>query len=246
MNYETEVVPKQGKCHSEGAERLKNPLIRSEKWMLHFVQHDRQDFLDSLSSADKMARRNVSFTEGLFYHIYNRGVGRQNIFLTRDNYDFVLRKVSLYSEDLAVRVIAFCLMPNHYHFLLRQVGAQSAGLLVQRVFNSYTKAFNRLYSRSGTLFESPFKAKMVERNEYLGHLCWYIHMNPVAAGLVRNIEEWLYSNFLECVGKRNLWAFDPEFIADLFGSPSGYEEFVRSYEVTARRDQKLKEYFLDE
>ncbi len=193
-----------------------------------------------------MARRTVSFTEGSFYHVYNRGAGRQEIFLTRDNYEFVLRKVSMYSDRLAVRVIASCLMPNHFHFLLHQASAQSAGLLVQRVFNSYTKAYNKLYGKSGTLFESPFKAKMVDRNEYLGHLCWYIHMNPVSAGLVGDLEEWTYSNYSECVAKRNAWAFDREFIAEFFGSPSGYEEFVRSYEVTAKQDEKLKEYFLDE
>lgn len=193
-----------------------------------------------------MARRTVNFTEGSFYHVYNRGVGRQGIFITQDNYEFVLRKVALYSQELAVKVVASCLMPNHYHFLLHQAGPNPAGLLAQRVFNSYTKALNKRYGGSGTLFESPFKAKRVDKDEYLCHLCRYIHTNPVSAKLVPIPGQWAYSNYLECVGKRKRWSFDPEFIADFFGSPAGYEEFVYSYVATANQDEKLKEYFLDE
>ncbi len=193
-----------------------------------------------------MAKRTVKFIEGSFYHVYNRGVGRQDIFLTADNYNFVMRKVSHYSEELDTKVVASCLMPNHYHFLLHQMGAQSAGLLAQRVFNSYTKALNTRCGRTGTLFESPFKAKMVDKDEYLGHLCWYIHMNAVSAGLAESVGEWIYSNYLECVGRRRRWCFDAGFIVDFFGSQSGYEEFIRSYDSFAKHDAKLKEYFLDE
>lgn len=157
-----------------------------------------------------------------------------------------MRKISLYSDELAVKMIACCLMPNHYHFLLRQASSNSAGLLAQRVFNSYTKAYNKAYGRSGTLFEAPFKAKKVDKDEYLRHLCWYIHTNPVLADLVDDIEEWPYSNYLECVNKRNLWSVDLEFIVQFFGSPSGYEDFVRGYEQSVKPDEKLKEYFLEE
>ncbi len=150
-----------------------------------------------------------------------------------------------YSEKLAVKVVATCLMPNHYHLLLRQTSSQSAGLLVQRVFNSYTKAFNKFYGTSGTLFESPFKAKLVDKNEYVGRLCWYIHMNPVAANLTAGPEEWRFSNYLECVGKRNLWSHDTDFLSAFFGSPHGYERFVRSYEETSKGVEHLNEYLLD-
>lgn len=158
-----------------------------------------------------------------------------------------MRKISHYSEEFEVKVAAACLMPNHYHFLLHQLSDQSAGLLVQRVFNSYTKALNKAYSRTGTLFESPFKAKMVDKDEYLSHLCWYIHTNPVSAGLVRRVEDWNYSNYLECVGKRKRWAFDGEFITAFFGSATGYEDFVRSYESISisKHDENMREYFLD-
>ncbi len=193
-----------------------------------------------------MARRTVEFSEGSFYHVYNRGVGRQDIFLTPDNYEFVMRKLSVYSDELAVKVVACCLMPNHYHFLLHQTGVQPAGLLAQRVFNSYTKALNKSLTRTGTLFESPYKAKRVDKNEYLSHLCWYVHSNPVSAGLVNGIADWAYSNYLECVGKRRIWPCDSASIEEFFGSLSGYEEFVRSYEVLPGQNEKFREYLLDE
>jgi len=112
-----------------------------------------------------MARRLVSFTEGSYYHIYNRGAGRQKIFLSEDNYAFAMKRISAYSRTTAVKVAACRLMPNHYHFLLHQTSAMAAGYLVQQVFNSYTKAFNRMYDRTGTLFESPFKAKVVDKRK---------------------------------------------------------------------------------
>ena len=74
----------------------------------------------------------------------------------------MLQKVRKYSQDLHVAVIAYCLMPNHYHFLLRQDGEQPAGSLPQLVFNSYTKAYNKCYGHSGTLFEARYISKVCE------------------------------------------------------------------------------------
>ena len=76
------------------------------------------------------------FIPGGFYHIYNRGAHRESIFCEADNYLFVLRRIKRYVEQLELTVIAYCLMPNHYHLLVRQDGEHPAGLLPQRVFNS--------------------------------------------------------------------------------------------------------------
>ena len=96
----------------------------------------------------------------------------------------MLGKAARYSRELQISVIAYCLMPTHYHFLLRQDGEQPAGLLPQLVFNSYTKAYNKRYSQSGTLFETRYKAKQVESYSYLLNLCCCIHANPVKDQLV--------------------------------------------------------------
>ena len=94
-------------------------------------------------------------------------------------------------------------MPNHYHFLLRQTGDYSVSEFMQSIFNAYTKAFNKMYKRTGTLFEGPFKAIEVLKEDHLLHLCRYIHRNPLEAGLVKNISDWPYSNYTEWTRKKN-------------------------------------------
>jgi len=153
---------------------------------------------------------------GSFYHIYNRGAHKNIIFKEPSNYFFVIDKIKQYSNQFHLSVIAYCLMPNHYHFLIRQDGKYQAGLLPQRVFNSYTKAFNKSYSHSGTLFQGNYKIKLIQEESYLTHLCRYIHGNPVKDGLVSNPADWIYSNYQEFVGLRNGSLFDPEFVIDYF------------------------------
>ena len=176
-----------------------------------------------------MPYRKAQFAQGHFYHMYNRGVGRQPIFREADNYLFLLRRLREYACRLDVAVIAYCLMPNHYHFLLRQDGQEPAGRLPQRLFNSYTKAFNRRYDRTGTLFEGPFKAIHVDRDGYLLHLCRYIHANPVKHRLVSDLSQWPYSNYLEWIGARNGRLVDRAFVREHFPVEDNYRSFVWDY-----------------
>ena len=173
-----------------------------------------------------MPYRRISFAQGQYYHIYNRGSGRQPIFREADNYLFVLRKIKEYARAFCVAVIAYCLMPNHYHLLLRQDGAADTGLLPRRVFNSYTKAFNKRYNRSGTLFEGRYKAIHVDKDSYLLHLCRYIHANPVKHGLVPRLEDWPYSNYHEWIGTRGGVLVDRELVHEHFPTAHIYSQFV--------------------
>ena len=120
-------------------------------------------------------------------------------------------------------------MPNHYHFLLRQDGTEKISAFVQRTFNSYVKAFNKAYLRTGTLFEGPFKSIDIERDNHLTHLCRYIHRNPLEAGLVTNLDDWPYSNYLEWIGKRAATLYDANFVKDQFINSDDYERFVLDY-----------------
>jgi len=176
-----------------------------------------------------MPYRKVEFVQGHFYHIYNRGVGRQPIFREGENYLFLLRRVKQYASSLDVAVIAYCLMPNHYHFLLCQNGQQPAGRLLQRVFNSYTKAFNKRYGRTGTLLEGPYKAIHIDQESYLLHLCRYIHANPVRHGLVSDLAQWPYSNYLEWISARNGKLVDRAFAREHFPVAESYRGFVLDY-----------------
>lgn len=130
-----------------------------------------------------MSRKLPPFKAEHYYHLYNRGAHKRPIFHDEDNYFFVLRKVKEYCDKLMLTIIAYCLMPNHYHFLVRQDGDIAAGKLVQRVFNSYSKAYNKRYQHSGTLFEGPYEARIIDQESYLLHLCRYVHTNPVKDGL---------------------------------------------------------------
>jgi REP element-mobilizing transposase RayT len=192
-----------------------------------------------------MARRNIQFTQGEYYHIYNRGCNRAKIFHSDENYQFLLRKLRKYFISTEVSVIAFCLMPNHYHFLLRQDGDKSVGGMVQTIFNGYSKAFNQRYNRSGTLFEGPFKAILIEKFSHLIHLCRYIHRNPLDVGLVTNIEKWQYSNYPEWIGLRDDILVDREFIKENYPSSKDYETFVMEYVSPKRIDKDLQKYYFD-
>jgi len=176
-----------------------------------------------------VGRKLPPFRLGQYYHLYNRGAHRQPIFLETDNYLFVLSKIKGYITELSLTIIAYCLMPNHYHLFVRQDGEERAGKLAQLVFNSYVKAYNKRYHHSGTLFEGPYNARIIDNESYLLHLCRYIHANPVKDGLVEKLEEWPYSNYLEWIGRRAGTLVNNEFIFDYFQTPGEYEAFVQDY-----------------
>jgi len=181
----------------------------------------------------------ISWQPSHYYHLYNRGAHKLSIFREEANYLFVLRLIKKYLLELNLSLIAYVLMPNHYHFLVQQLGEFSAGLLSQRVFNSYSKAYNKRYAHTGTLFEGRYRAKWVNSDSYLRHLCRYIHANPVKDGLVEHVEEWPYSNYLEWVGLRSGTLVGRQFIAEMFPDPAEYEEFVRDYLLTRQLPDEL-------
>ena len=187
-----------------------------------------------------MARRKVIFVQGGYYHLYNRGAGRQPIFRSDENYRFLLQRVRKYAYEWSATVIAYCLMPNHYHFVLRQDGDYSLSSFIQAVFNSYTKAFNKMYDRSGTLFEGPFEAIPVTGEVYVVHLCRYVHRNPLEARLVVRLDDWPYSNYLEWICQRDGTLVDKEFVHSRFATPDAYVRFVMEYTPQGRIERVVR------
>jgi putative transposase len=139
-------------------------------------------------------------------------------------------------------MIAYCLLPNHYHFLVHQNTEQAAGKLPQYVFNSYTKAYNQRYSSSGTLFERRYQSKMINSMEHLLHLCRYIHGNPVKHEIVHKIEDWPYTNYLDWIGKRDGKLVDLEFIQQNFGSVLDYTTLLPDYLETFNLPDEIANY----
>ena len=174
--------------------------------------------------------KRLPFVQGGYYHIYNRGAGRQAILYEERNYIYVLRLLKEVARESDVTVIAYCLIPNHYHWLLRQDGETPAGKVPARVFGSYSQAFNRAYDRTGTLFEGPYKALVVDTDDYFVNLCCYIHVNPVHHGLVDTVDDWRYSNYLEWIEKRPGTLVDRELVRAYFATPEAYEACVRDFQ----------------
>ena len=192
-----------------------------------------------------MPQKRPEFFPGGVYHIYNRGCSRLPIFREPTNYLFVLRNIKKYQNELNLTILAYCLMPNHYHFLIRQNGQQPAGMLTQRVFNSYSKAHNKRYQHTGTIFEGPYRIKPVLDENYMLHLCRYIHANPVKAGLVAHPAEWPYSNYLEWIGQRKGTLVDHQFMHQHFKSATEYTEFVLEYLLTRNLPPAVQDHLND-
>ena len=141
-----------------------------------------------------MPRREVRFLAGGFYHIYNRGIERRSIFHETENYHYFTRLLNAKAARHDVEVIAYCLMPNHFHLLVRPRRDHTLGRFMTGLCGSYAQALNARRQRQGALFQGRYRAVRVDRDEYLGHLARYIHLNPVAAGLVSRPGDWPYSN----------------------------------------------------
>ena len=194
-----------------------------------------------------MPRRLIPFVPELHYHIYNRGNNRERIFFEPENYLFFLKKIKQYLVPVA-DVLVYCLMPTHYHVVgrVKQVSQTSKILKISEVLSaevlsatvsnammklsvSYTKAINKRFQRVGVLFQGQFQAKPILTSSYLLNLCRYIHGNPVKDGLVADIEQWPYSNYLEWIGERDGKLVDKAFVRDNFDTPDQYRKFVLEY-----------------
>ena len=193
-----------------------------------------------------MARRKIPFLPNQYYHVYNRGANRTDIFRADKDYVFLLKQVKDRLEEFGISVIAYCLMSNHYHFLLRQNSETKISDFMKAVFFVYSSAFNTAYKRSGTLFEGPFRATWVDKIEYALHLCRYIHRNPLDAKMVVTPEQWHYSNYQEFIGIRKGTLVDMDFVNQNFASPKAYEDFVMNYVPPEKTQKELRHYlFLD-
>ena len=95
-------------------------------------------------------------------------------------------------------------MPNHYHLLVRVKVDNSIEKAMQKISTGYTRAINKAYNRTGHLFEGRYRIKIIANEEYLIHLCRYIHLNPVKAKLANRLEDWEFSSCIDYIGKRNL------------------------------------------
>lgn len=179
------------------------------------------------------------FLEATEYYLQEKPPARFSIYRTsRDRFPIDLNK------KLAT-IINFCIMPNHFHFTLRQEKENGIRQFIQRLSNSFAHYFSVKYKNRGPVFEGNFKAIRVGTDELLIHLSRYIHLNPVTAYLVENPEDYLYSSYNTYLGKESSDFVDPSLVLDQFSSPEDYREFVLSRKDYQRELEKIKHLLLE-
>ncbi|MEK7461350.1 MAG: transposase [Patescibacteria group bacterium] len=205
------------------------------------------------------------------YHVFNRGVAKQTVFHDDLDYLHFIEAIDYYRPrdqkiplsiyrrnqtpgvknqgfvETNVEILAFCLMPNHFHLMLRQTSENGISHFLANVTNSYTRSYNTRYSRIGPLFQGPFKAVWVETDEQLIHLSRYIHLNPVVAGLAQKPEAYHWSSYNAYLSKSNEFRTicDPLLILALFTKQDKYQLFINNHLDYARSLETLKHAILD-
>ncbi|MCL5667091.1 MAG: transposase [Patescibacteria group bacterium] len=218
------------------------------------------------------------FAPGGYYHVYNRGVAKTDIFLDDDDRKFFLFRLKEYLFPLkglfkgkrqnlpggaaivaethtpykrkmlppdSFSLLCYCLMPNHFHFLIRQEGVLEVRKLLAKVCTSYSKFFNQKYGRVGSLFQDAFKAISVENDPQLLWVSSYIHNNPKTANLVDNLTDYPWSSYLDYIGKRQGTLCDKEFILKMIGGAEKYKRFAEDSFAKIKERKDCEGLFLD-
>jgi putative transposase len=212
--------------------------------------------------------RKISFAPGEYYHVYNRGVDKRNIFPVRNDYerfvallylcnnsgelnvpkDFSISKPGAFSskrKETLVDINAYCLMPNHFHILLREKEDGGVSAFMQKLSTAYTMYFNKRNNRTGALFQGTFKAEHVDNDRYMQYLIAYIHLNPVRivesgwkeTGIKEKkktqefLDKYTYSSYLDFNGMQRPQnsILTPGSLPEYFATPVSFRESVKEF-----------------
>jgi len=211
--------------------------------------------------------RTFSFAPGEFYHIYNRGTDKRNIFTSRSDRDRFLALLYLANQDAPVdlklqgstlyeidepregdpivEIVAYCLMPNHFHLLIRELEDGGISKFIQKLITGYTMYFNKRNDRNGSLFQGRFKATHVADDLYLRYLISYIHLNPIKliepkwkeTGIAdktkaeQYLERYEYSSYLDYLGRERSeeMILTREALPEYFASGADFKTFVTEW-----------------
>ena len=168
----------------------------------------------------------MKFQPGRVYHVYNRGNNRERIFFKEDNYRYFLVKMRKHLLPHA-EVLAWCLMPNHFHWMIRVRDEVEMGRFTQDLgtfFSSYTRAIQNQEARTGSLFQQQYRTKELATPEYLLHCFCYVHQNPLRAVLEVEPGQWPWSSFRDYVGLRSGQLCAQAVAAELLDLPASAAE----------------------
>lgn len=222
-----------------------------------------------------MPLRQIRLATGQYYHIFNRGVARMPIFHSVYDYRYLLRALEYYrfrgvtiklssfvhfkkneqdrvleeinSTDIPlVTLVAFVLMPNHFHLLVRQDVENGIESYLARAMNSYVRYVNTRIERVGPLFQGVYKSVHIESDEQLVHLSRYIHLNPLVAGLVdrSSFATYPWSSLPSYLGKTDTFV-QPNIVIQQFSTSKQYYEFVMDQADYVKRQSELEHLMID-
>lgn len=212
-----------------------------------------------------MASRKVPLATDEYYHIFNRGVAKMRIFNNFYDFNRFLKCVIYYQIDAQkprfsvftpetyeldsskkiVDIISYCFMPNHFHFLLKQVRDGGISEFISKISNSYTKYFNIKNNRVGPILQGDFKAVHIESNEQLLHVTRYIHLNPLIGFVTKDLETYKWSSYPEYIGLESDGISEKDIVLDQFESKKDYKRFVQDHIDYARKLDQIKHLLLD-
>lgn len=224
-----------------------------------------------------MPLRTIPLRIGQYYHIFNRSINKEPIFTKVRDCERAISTIKYYrftetilrlayflklgpdrrSEILNnlnknstsyIDILCFCLMPNHFHFLLKQNAENGISKFLSLFQNSYTKYFNTKHSRTGHLFQGQFKAVRIEDDEQLLHVQRYIHLNPYSSFVtktLRDLENYTYSSLLEYLGNSKNDICKKETVFSHFKTPKGYKKFIFDQAEYQRKLDVIKHLILE-
>lgn len=174
----------------------------------------------------------TKFEENNYYHIFNRSVDRKPMFKNDGNYIYFMKQYNKYLSPV-VDTYSYCLLGNHFHMLIRVPDKLSninpektvhdiVSHQFRKFFQSYAMAFNKQQNRIGTLFQTPFKRALVDNDQYLTQLVYYIHANPQLHGLINDFRDWNWSSYNKILTD-NVSKLKKNELLEWFG---GKKEFV--------------------
>lgn len=166
--------------------------------------------------------------QNAFYHVFNRGINKQDIFLSEQDYQFFIKKLKDLKKKYDHSIYSFCLMPNHFHISI-QTRKTPISKIMSSLITSYSMYFNRTHKHFGSVFQNRFKSILIENNSYFLKLSQYIYLNPVKAGLISDPLLYQYSSIREVLGKEPRLILDEDvvrLIGETKNSLKEYESFL--------------------
>ena len=166
---------------------------------------------------------------GCYYHIYNRGNNKENIFIEARNYAYFLKLWKKYIEPVAL-TFAYSLQPNHFHFLIfikENTTETEISKAFSNHFNAYAKSINKAYNRTGSLFQERFGRKYITDENYFTGIIFYIHINSQWHGIAADLKKYPYSSYLSLISDKPT-LLQRKDVIDWFGNKKEFINFHKS------------------